>query len=67
MEAKSVKGKILSGDVIGLDDVVVATENEFNELITSLKTFKLEEPPTVKVIQSNLVVTPQKVSSVFHT
>lgn len=32
-EAKKVKEKIKSGDVIGLDKVVVATSDEFNDLI----------------------------------
>src|SRR5690606_3691937 len=51
-EAKSVKNKIKSGDVIGLDNVVVATNPEFDELVKDLKTFKFEEPNTVKVIES---------------
>ncbi|HIB37940.1 hypothetical protein [Mesonia sp.] len=64
-EAKSVKVKIKTGDVIGLDDVVVATKPEFDNLVADLKKFKFEEPPTVKVIQSNQVVTNEKVSSLF--
>jgi len=36
-EAKSVKAKIISGHVIGLDDVVVAKSNEFDELINELR------------------------------
>ena len=59
-EARSVKAKIKSGDVIGLDDVIVATQSEFDELITSLKNFELSEPPTVKVIESSQVVTKEK-------
>lgn len=62
-EAKSVKAKIKSGDVIGLDNVVVATSNEFNELIEELKTFQFSEPPTVKVIESNQIITLDKVNS----
>ena len=46
-EAKSVKAKIKSGDVIGLDNVVVATSNDFNELVVELKNYKFSEPPTV--------------------
>jgi hypothetical protein len=64
-EARSVKGKIKTGDVIGLDNVIVATKPEFDELVKDLKTFKFEEPPTVKVIESNQVVTIEKVKSVF--
>lgn len=64
-EARSVKAKIKSGDVIGLDNVVVATNPEFDDLVMDLKGFRFEEPPTVKVIHSNQVVTIEKVKSVF--
>jgi len=60
-EARSVKSKIKSGDVIGLDNVVVATGNEFNELIAELKSYQFSEPPTVKVIESNQIITKEKV------
>lgn len=64
-EANGVKLKIRKGDVIGLDDVIIATNPEFDELVKELKTFKFEEPPTVKVIESTQVVTIAKVTSVF--
>ena len=59
-EAKSVKAKIKLGDVIGLDDVIVATSEEFNDLITKIKEFEFSEPPTVKVIESNQIITREK-------
>ncbi len=62
-EAKSVKAKIKSGDVIGLDNVVVATSNDFNELIEELKSYKFSEPPTVKVIESNQIITEEKMKN----
>jgi len=62
-EARSVKAKIKSGDVIGLDNVVVATSTEFNDLIKELKTFQFSEPPTVKVIESNQIITADKVKN----
>ncbi len=62
-EARSVKAKIKSGDVIGLDNVVVATSSEFNDLIKELKTFQFSEPPTVKVIESNQIITAEKVKN----
>lgn len=65
VEALGVKRKIKSGDVIGLDNVVVATSLEFNDLVRELKKFKFEEPPIVKVIESTQVVTIEKVHSVF--
>ena len=60
-EAKSVKAKIKSGDVIGLDDVIVATSKEFNQLILELKQYEFSDPPTVKVIESNQIITQEKV------
>lgn len=60
-EAKNVKAKIKTGDVIGLDDVIVASEPEFDEMILELKKFAFIEPPTVKVIESNQVITAEKV------
>jgi hypothetical protein len=62
-EAKSVKAKIKSGDVIGLDNVVVATSKDFDELVAELKTYQASEPPTVKVITSNQIITKEKVSN----
>lgn len=65
-EANSVKRKIKSGDVIGLDDVIVATSDEFDILIAELKNdFTFSEPPTVKVIESNQIVTQEKVNSIL--
>ncbi len=63
-EARSVKAKIKSGDVIGLDNVIVATSEEFNELITELKGFEFSEPPTVKVIESSQIITEEKVNRI---
>lgn len=64
-EAIGVKEKIKSGDVIGLDNVVIATTTEFDDLVADLKNFVFEEPPTVKVFESSQVVTIEKVHSVF--
>ena len=63
---QSNSANIKTGDVIGLDNVIVATSPEFDEHLSSLKNFKFEEPPTVKVIESTQVVTTEKVESVFN-
>lgn len=65
-EAKNVKRKVESGDVIGLDDVIVATQPEFDDLVAELKRFDFNEPPTFKVIESSQVVTEEKVRNVFR-
>ncbi|MFV8360399.1 PDDEXK family nuclease [Flavobacterium sp. LS1P3] len=62
-EAKGVKAKIKSGDVIGLDKVVVATSEEFNDLIKELKQYMFSDPPTVKVIESSQIITKEKLLS----
>ena len=62
-EAKSVEAKIKSGDVIGLDMVVVATSPKFDILVKELKQYKFEEPPLVKVIESNQIITASKVNN----
>jgi hypothetical protein len=55
-EARSVKAKIKSGHVIGLNDVLVATTNEFDDFLSELKRFKFSDPPMVRVIESNQVI-----------
>lgn len=62
-EAKSVKEKIRLGDVIGLDDVIVATSPAFDELVEDLKKYRLAEPPTVTIITSNQDITISKVKA----
>jgi len=62
-EAKGVKDKIKTGDVIGLDKVIVATNKEFDDLIKELKNYQFSEPPTVKVIQSNQIITYDKIKN----
>lgn len=66
-EAVGVKEKIKTGYVIGLDDVVIATDADFDELIKKLKKFKLEDPPVVKVIESNQMITVEKVNNAFNS
>jgi hypothetical protein len=67
VEAEIVKDKIKCGDVIGLDDVIVATTNELDHLISKLKSFKFSDAPTVKVIESNQIVTPELVEKLDST
>lgn len=64
-ETVRVKEKIKTGSIIGLDNVILATGSEFDNLVEDLKTFCFEEPPTVKVIESNQIITMEKVRSIF--
>ncbi|WP_327611792.1 hypothetical protein [Bergeyella sp. RCAD1439] len=42
----------------------MATNEEFNDLIAELKEFEFSEPPTVKVIESNQMITEEKVNRI---
>jgi hypothetical protein len=64
-EARIVKEKIKSGSVIGVDDVIVATEDEFNDFISEFKELQFSEPPIVKVINSNQIITKEKVNALI--
>ena len=64
-EANGIREKIKTGDVIGLDDAVIAINEDFDKLISEIKKYRLEEPPIVKVIQANQVVTVDKVKDFF--
>jgi hypothetical protein len=65
-EANGVKQKIKTGDVIGLDKVVVATTPEFDDLITDLKNFEFHEPKPVNIIDSSQIVTMERVDSIIN-
>jgi hypothetical protein len=60
--ALKVKQKIKSGDVIGLEDVVVARSTEFDDLISDLRNFTLCKPKTVAIVTSTYEVTKEKVA-----
>jgi hypothetical protein len=62
LEARSVNAKIVSGDVIGLDKVIVATNPEFDNLISELKSYQLSLAPSMKVIESNQIITKERAS-----
>lgn len=54
--ANLVNGKISTGQVLGLDNVVVATNHEFNELVAKLKTMTFYEPEKIDVLKSKRLI-----------
>ena len=60
-EGRNVQRKIVDGDVIGLDNVIVATSEDVDNLIPSLREHKFIEAPRVDVVQSDLIVTESKI------
>ena len=51
-EASSIKNKIESGGVLGLNDVVLANSEEFDILINKLKVDNYIKPGTVDILQN---------------
>lgn len=66
-EAYSVKEKIKAGSVIGINDVLLATESSFDDLIFEMKEHALKTSPTVEVVKSHHLVTKELVDSVFKS
>ena len=60
-EAKSIKRKIDAHEVIGIDEVIVATEPQFDSFIFRLKGMTLIEPQPFEVIQSNQLISKDKI------
>lgn len=51
--------KILKGDTFGLNDVIVATSDKFNDFIRELKEYNFSLSPSVSVIESNQIITKE--------
>lgn len=64
-EASTLSKKILKGDTFGLNDVIVATSNKFNDFIAELKEFNYSLSPSVNVIESNQVITKESLERVL--
>lgn len=55
-EANSVKEKIKSGDVIGLDRVVLCTSSEMDDMIEELKKDTFYEADSIKIVEGQIIV-----------
>ena len=60
-EGQLAQKKVESGKMIGIDEVIVATTNSFNNLIKRLKNYHFSESPTVSVVETGLIVTATKI------
>lgn len=60
-EADKTKVKIKKGEIIGLENIILATSLEFDELISELKQYEFCLPPKVEVVTSNMIVTKDNV------
>lgn len=55
-EANSVKEKIKSGDVIGLDRVILCTSSEMDDMIEELKKDTFYEADSIKIVEGQIIV-----------
>ena len=55
-EAKSVNNKIKDGRVLGLDNVIVATDKKFDRLISELKTYSYFQPEKMDILTSTRLI-----------
>lgn len=55
-ECNAVNSKILNGDVIGIDKVILATSKEMDSLIKELETLNLKKAKTIEVITAQSIV-----------
>lgn len=62
-ESEMVNRKIKSGDVIGLNKSVYCASSELDELFSNLKEMEFEQAGVVPIIESNLIVTSQKINN----
>jgi len=56
-EAKNVKIKVNKGELLGINDVIVAESNDFNNLITYLSKMKFINPGKIDIITTGNVIT----------
>lgn len=63
-DARDVTSKIIKGDVIGLDEVIYAKATDIDNLINNLKKYKFADSPTKKVIESNQIITAERINAV---
>ncbi|QCT06819.1 hypothetical protein [Ruminococcus bovis] len=63
-EANTVSRKIKNGDLLGLNQAILTTDDSFDSFITNLKTKCFMAPGKVDVITAASVITPEMVSKI---
>ncbi len=64
-DANVLSKKILKGDTFGLNDVIVATSEKFNEFILELREYNFSLSPSVNVIESNQIITKESLQNLL--
>ena len=63
-EANSVSDKIKNGDVLGLNQAILATSEEFDDFINKLKKRTFISPGSIEIIKASSTITAADVSAV---
>lgn len=61
-EVKCAKSDLKNGYLLGLDDVLLACDEEFDKFITELKGYDFTEAGSVEIIKSNQIITSKTIS-----
>lgn len=59
VEAKTLVDKIKKGDLLGIDDVIVATSPSFDSFIQLLNTFEFSKPEKVDIVTATTILDSQ--------
>ena len=62
-EIISLKEKIKKGDVIGLDDAILCSNHEIDDLIKEFKQYSLELAGNIDIISTNQLITEEIILS----
>lgn len=65
-EANSVSYKIKNGDVLGLNQAILATSEEFDDFIEKLKKRTFISPGSIEIIKASSTITAADVSAVCN-
>lgn len=63
VETQSVKQKIHNGDVMGINNAILATSAEFDEFVEKLKTKQFMTPEKIEIISCTRIITEDKVAA----
>ena len=65
-EAESVSRKIMTGAVLGLDKAVLASSDEFDIFVNTLKSKTFISPGSVEIIRASRIITEQVIADVIN-
>ena len=61
-EVESAKNDLMNGYLLGLDNIILANSQEFNEFISTLKGKSFTEAGSIEIISSNQIITPDLIT-----